>query len=82
MLELLFIHILVVGAQVLIWHEGDYPAEVVLPIFAVINWTLAVALIVGWATFMGHLSPQRRAKRAVLTQELGAVYYEQPLGET
>ncbi|MCH7577654.1 MAG: NADH-quinone oxidoreductase subunit NuoH [Chloroflexi bacterium] len=75
LLELLFIHILVVGAQVLIWHEGDYPAEVVLPIFAVINWTLAVALIVGWATFMGHLSPQRRAKRAVLTQELGAIYY-------
>ncbi len=46
-----------------------------LPIFAVINWTLAVALIVGWATFMGHLSPQQRAKRAVLTQELGATYF-------
>jgi hypothetical protein len=33
---------------------------------------------------MGHLSPERRAKRAVLTQELGAVYYTRPaspLGE-
>ncbi len=75
LLELLFIHVLVVGGEVLIWQENDYPAEVVLPIFAVINWLLAVGLIVGWATFMGHLSPQRRAKRAVLTQELGAIFY-------
>jgi hypothetical protein len=34
-----------------------------------------VVLILGWATFMGHMRPERRAKRAVLTQELGAIYY-------
>ncbi|MEX0800834.1 MAG: NADH-quinone oxidoreductase subunit NuoH [Dehalococcoidia bacterium] len=75
-LELMFVHILVIGLQVLIWRENDYPAEVVLPIFAVINWVLAAALLVGWATMMGHASPEHRAKRALLTQELGAVFYE------
>ena len=75
----------------LAWREGDIPDSVALPAIGAANAALAVALIVGWGTFMGHLKPERRAKRAVLTQELGAVYYvpagrhgvqpERPVGE-
>ena len=65
----------IAGGEVLAWRESDISANVALPVFGAANTALAVALIVGWGTFMGHLKPERRAKRAVLTQELGAVYY-------
>ena len=80
LLPLALLNILVVGAEVLIWREGDLSAGLALPIFGVINASLAVALIIGWATFMGHRRPERRPKRAVLTQELGAIYYTAPTG--
>jgi NADH-quinone oxidoreductase subunit H len=78
LLELMFVHILVVGGEVLIWKEGDISANVALPVFAVVNTVLAVALIVVWGTMMGHTSPKHRAKRALLTQELGTVYFGEP----
>lgn len=78
LLELMFVHILVVGGEVLVWKEGDLSANVALPAFGAINAALAVTLIVGWATMMGHLSPKRRAKRALLTQELGTVFFGEP----
>ncbi len=75
LLPLALLNVLITGGEVLIWREGDLSAGLALPIFGVVNAALAVALVVGWGTFMGHLNPERRAKRAVLTQELGAVYY-------
>jgi hypothetical protein len=75
LLPLALLNVLVSGGEVLLWREGDLSAGLALPIFGVVNAALAVALILGWATFMGHLKPERRAKRAVLTQELGANYY-------
>jgi hypothetical protein len=74
----MFVHILVVGGEVLIWKEADISASVALPVFAVVNTVLAVGLTVGWATMMGHTSPKHRAKRALLTQELGTVYFGEP----
>jgi len=91
LLPLMLLNVVIAGGEVLAWREGDISANVALPAFGAANAVLAVALIVGWGTFMGHLKPERRAKRAVLTQELGAVYYvppgghgvqpERPLGE-
>jgi NADH-quinone oxidoreductase subunit H len=78
LLELMFVHILVVGGEVLVWKESDLSANVALPVFGAINAVLAVTLIVGWATMMGHLSPKHRAKRALLTQELGTVFFGEP----
>jgi NADH-quinone oxidoreductase subunit H len=78
LLPLALLNVLVSGAEVLIWQEGDLSAGVALPIFGAVNAGLAVALILGWATFMGHLKPERRAKRALLTQELGTIYYAAP----
>jgi len=80
LLPLALLNVLVTGAEVLIWQEGDLSAGVALPIFGAVNAVLAVGLILGWATFMGHLKPERRAKRALLTQELGAIYYAAPTG--
>ena len=80
LLPLSLLNVLIAGGEVLIWREADLSAGLALPIFGVVNAALAVALVVGWGTFMGHLSPERRAKRAVLTQELGAVYYARPSG--
>ena len=91
LLPLMLLNVIITGGEVLAWREGDISANVALPVFGAANTALALALIVGWGTFMGHLRPERRAKRAVLTQELGAVYYvpagrhgvqpERPLGE-
>ena len=80
LLPLALLNVLIAGGEVLIWREADLSAGLALPIFGVVNAALAVALVVGWGTFLGHLSPERRAKRAVLTQELGAVYYARPAG--
>ena len=80
LLPLALLNVLIAGGEVLIWREADLSAGLALPIFGVVNAALVVALVVGWGTFMGHLSPERRAKRAVLTQELGAVYYARPTG--
>jgi hypothetical protein len=80
LLPLSLLNVVVAGGEVLIWREGDLSAGVALPIFGAVNAGLAVALMLGWATFMGHLRPERRAKRAVLTQELGTIYYAPPTG--
>jgi len=91
LLPLALVNVLIAGGEVLAWREGDISSNVALPVFGLANAALAAQLIVGWGTFMGHLKPERRAKRAVLTQELGAIYYvpagsqgappERPLGE-
>jgi NADH-quinone oxidoreductase subunit H len=78
MLPLMLVNVLVTGAEVLIWREADLSAGLALPIFGVVNAALAVALVVGWATFMGHMRPERRATRVVLTQELGSIFYVPP----
>jgi NADH-quinone oxidoreductase subunit H len=76
LLEILFIHVMVVGAQAVIWAETGWPPEVALPIFAAVNWALAAAMVVGWALMLGHTDRTRRGERAILTQEVGAVFYE------
>lgn len=83
LLPLSLLNVLLVGLEVLIWRENDLSAGVVLPAFAVANALLAVALVVGWGRMLGHLRPESRAKRAILTQELGVVLGGQPAaGET
>jgi NADH-quinone oxidoreductase subunit H len=76
LLELLFVHILIVGGQVVVWNETGWDAEVALPIFAAANWVAAIALVVIWARMLGHATPARRGGRAQLTQEVGKVFFE------
>ncbi len=80
LLPLVLVNIFLAGLEVLLWQELEAPAEVVLPIFALTNLALAVALMVGWARLLGHLRPERRPKRARLIAEVGAIVYGQPYG--
>lgn len=82
MLPLALLNVLMTGGEVLIWREGDVSANLALPVFGVVNAMMAAALVVGWGTFTGHLRPERRPKRAVLTQELGTIHYVAAGGPT
>ncbi len=75
MLPLSLVNVLMVGGEMLLWQEADLATEVALPIFGAANAVLGVVLVVGWGRLLGHLRPERRAKRALLTQELGAIVY-------
>jgi NADH-quinone oxidoreductase subunit H len=78
LLPLALVNIFLVGLEMLLWQESEASAGLVLPVFAIINLVLAVALVVGWARLLGHLRPERRAKRARLMKEVGAIVYGQP----
>ncbi|MFQ5472694.1 MAG: NADH-quinone oxidoreductase subunit NuoH, partial [Dehalococcoidia bacterium] len=58
LLELMFVNILVIGLETLIWREQGYDAATVLPIFGVINWVLAIGLVILWARMLGHGTPR------------------------
>ena len=77
LLPLSLLNVVVVGGEVLVWQENDLSAGVALPIFGAVNALLAVALVVGWGRMLGHLRPERRPRRAVLTEEVGAIFYGQ-----
>ena len=77
LLPLTFVNILLTGLEVLLWQESNAPAELVLPLFSLINLVLTASLLVAWARLLGHMRPERRAKRAVLVQELGTIIYGQ-----
>jgi len=78
MLPLALVNIMVLGAEVLIWDEAELSRNVALPLFGVVNFALAGILVAVWATFLGHRRPDRLPRRAVLTQEVGRIYYEAP----
>jgi NADH-quinone oxidoreductase subunit H len=75
LLPLSLVNVMVVGGEMLLWQEADLSSGEALPLFGVINAVLAVALILGWASFLGQLRGDRVAHRAILTQEVGAIYY-------
>jgi NADH-quinone oxidoreductase subunit H len=77
LLPLALVNVLVVGSEVLLWQEAELSAGEALPLFGALNWALAVALVVGWAVVLGHQRPENVAHRAILTQELGAIFYRE-----
>lgn len=82
MLPLALVNVMVAGAEVLLWDEAGLTAGQALPIFAAVNFVLAVVLTAGWAFLLGHTRPQRMPERATLTQEVGAILFRQPTVET
>jgi NADH-quinone oxidoreductase subunit H len=54
MLPLSLVNLILAALEVLIWIEYEVSAGVVLPIFAVVNLTLAAVLIVGWTRLMAY----------------------------
>ena len=78
MLPLALVNVLVVGGERLLWQEAELSSGEALPLFGVVNFVLAVGLIVGWAWILGHRRPDRVAHRAILTKEVGAIFYGEP----
>jgi NADH-quinone oxidoreductase subunit H len=75
MLPLVLVNVLVVGLEMLIWQENEIPALAALSVIGGVNFALAVTMVVVWGRMLGHLRPERRATRAVLTSDVGAILY-------
>lgn len=80
LVPLTIMNVLITGAEVLIWRENELTAGEALPAIAVVNLALSLAMFVGWARLLGHGKGTQAPGRAVLTQEIGAVYFRQPGG--
>src|SRR5437867_3008778 len=78
LLPLSLVNVIIIGGEKLLWQEAELSSGEALPLFAVVNWAVAVVLIVGWAWVLGHQRPERVAHRAVLTQEVGAIHFGEP----
>ncbi|MEO6197632.1 MAG: NADH-quinone oxidoreductase subunit NuoH [Dehalococcoidia bacterium] len=80
LLPLTIVNVLIVGMEVLIWRENELSAGEALPAIAVINLLLGLVLFAGWARFLGHGRGTQAASGAVLTQEIGAVFFKPATG--
>ena len=76
LLPLMLVNILMVGTEVLIWRENELSAGEALPVIGFVNFFLGVALVVGWARFLGHGKGKQTGHRATLTREVGAIFYK------
>jgi hypothetical protein len=75
LLPIMLVNTLVVGAEVLIWRENEIDATPALLTIGAVNLVFGAVLVAGWARFLGHGKGKQRGHRALLTQEVGAVYY-------
>src|SRR6266516_3624049 len=78
LLPLSLVNVIIIGGEKLLWQEAELSSGEALPLFGVVNWAVAVVLIVGWAWVLGHQRPERVAHRAVLTREVGAIHFGEP----
>ena len=75
LLPIMLVNTLVVGGEVLIWRENDIADETALTLIGLVNFFFGAALVIAWARFLGHGKGKQRGQGAILTQEVGAVYY-------
>jgi NADH-quinone oxidoreductase subunit H len=75
LLPIMLVNVLLVGTEVMIWQEAEFSAGEALPVIGLVNFFVGVALVVGWARFLGHGTGKQKGHRATLTREVGAVYY-------
>jgi len=77
LLPLALVNVLVAGTEMLIWREAELSAAEALPVIGVVNFALAAVLVVGWARLLGHGTGKQRGQRAILTQDVGRIYYRE-----
>jgi len=75
LLPIMLVNTLVVGGEVLIWRENDISDVTALTLIGLVNFFFGAALVIGWARFLGHGRGRQVGRRALLTQEVGAVYF-------
>ena len=80
LLPLMLTNIMIVAAEVLIWRENELSAGEALPVIGLVNFFLGIALVVGWARFLGHGKGKQTGHRATLTREVGAIFYQPESG--
>ncbi len=75
MLPIMLTNVLVVGAEVLIWRKNDISDVTALAAIGLVNFFFGLALVAGWARFLGHGTGKQKGGRALLVQEVGAIYF-------
>ncbi len=76
MLPIMLLNIVVVGAEMLIWREYELSAGEALPVIGFVNFFFGVAMVVAWARFLGHGKGKQTGSGAILTQDVGAIFYK------
>lgn len=76
LLPIMLLNVVVVGAEVLIWRENELSAGEALPVIGLVNFFFGVAMVVGWARFLGHGKGKQTGAGAILTQDVGAIFYK------
>jgi len=69
LLPMALVNILLVALEITVWEEFDLSAGAVLPVFAVVNFALAGALVAGWARVMAAQF-ERFPRRARLVPDI------------
>jgi NADH-quinone oxidoreductase subunit H len=80
LLPIMLTNVLVVGAEVLIWRKNDISDVTALAAIGLVNFFFGLALVAGWARFLGHGTGKQKGGRALLVQEVGAIYFSAESG--
>ncbi len=73
-------NVVMVAGEMVAWNESGVSANVALPAIGAVNLAFAALAIVGWARLLGHGKGQQKGERALLTQEVGAIFFGAPRG--
>jgi len=75
LLPIMLVNVMVVAAEVLVWRENDIDATPALIGIGAINLFFGAALVMAWARFLGHGKGKMKGERALLTKEVGRIYF-------
>jgi len=75
LLPIMLVNVMVVAGEVLIWRENEFDPEVALPVIGLVNFFFGAALVMAWARFLGHGTGKMKGERALLTKEVGRIYF-------
>jgi NADH-quinone oxidoreductase subunit H len=75
LLPIMLVNVMVVAGEVLIWRENEIDPEIALPAIGLVNFFFGAALVMAWARFLGHGKGKQKGERALLTKEVGRIYF-------
>ena len=75
LLPIMLVNVMVVAGEVLIWRENELDPEVALPVIGLVNFFFGAAIVMAWARFLGHGTGKMKGERALLTKEVGRIYF-------
>jgi NADH-quinone oxidoreductase subunit H len=81
LLPLSLVNIMIGALEVLLWLEYDLSAGLVLPVFSIVNLSLAVLLTIGWTRFMAYPF-HRLPSRARLVPDISVAASGAAAGDT